>query len=1327
MLPPSANHPSADDLAAFGLGKLDDSTADWLVSHLGSCQDCRQALDALSADTFLHRLRAADRPIPNAESAAERGSQTDSRADTVDHEPDADRRGPKAQARPSVPGYEILEELGHGGMGIVYKARHLQLNRVVALKMIRKGDGAHPDELTRFRTEATAVARLEHANIVQIHEIGQHDGLPFITLEFVDGGSLQQRLRGEPQAPNLAAEIVERLARAMHYAHQRHVVHRDLKPANILLKSSTDGRAELSSFVPKIADFGLAKQLDVNLGQTRADAIMGTPNYMAPEQAAGRSRDIGPPADVYALGAILYEMLVGRPPFRCESILETLEQVRSAEPTPPSKLQPRVPRDLETICLKCLAKEPAQRYSSALALAQDLERFRAGEPILGRRERSVTRLWRRIRRNPIPTAALAAVVLAAIAIGDIGPRAIDDRQKAALDRKLASLTAEVEDGLREPRDTEPYLLRLEGLIAEVEGLAPDRAAGVRDRLHQRFADRIRQSFRDRLAPEDMPRIESAIAALASRSKSLADAVEQDYRGRRKSWEPLFELKAPFENLASLYDAAQKRIVKTADGSALARLPSDAQKATSPFVYSLLPCPGNVKQVVVFDPSWAKANFLWLVLNRGKSGTYQFGLNVVSDEPAGGRPGNRVSFEVARKTGRLVHVHIHRETPSTGGGGSQRLNYTTLSAAELFAGCAADGSLRLEASREADRLSFQVNRGKPLEFSDSFPLSTNDSGVFGMLWPEDVRLRSLQGYVLPTAALPGLMDAADDRFNEDDFEHALEAYVRLRKSADTVRGRQEARYKEAICLRSLKRERESLAAFEELAHELSPLEEAGPETRWPLLAYGQLLLHHARMKTPEARDRTNAILDRLMLQHGNVAKLFAVLISPSEREQLVYGAAVGGLNLVFRRPNDQIEDSLRAVKAAEILEGESAEILRAKLSLVRAYHMAGRDAEAMRVIEPLIRDMATYCVSGHDYGHLLIEQYCWILRSRGDEAHRRLALKELDQWLFRDPRDTESFRRNRNVSSHLLLLERARLHAELNEWDAAEKDVARFLRDGMGPEFSNATVYLEACLMLGFFRDRRGDKSGALEAWRDGLPRGWARRFPENDDLRTTLLRTGGRGLFYVRMLMALAGAGAEELAGEREGLLPEELAAQSLGGLRFEAMQVMKLVDIPADVFERIWKGARGKEWAKKIVLRELSQTDFYSVPIFLMGAEIASRNSMGRAPTDQEQEILLEMIRTIRADYADGKLKEGQIMALASEYKGIGIPGFGWDYGVKELKPSARAALAYFYGQRLQRLGQTNRAVQFFRAAVTDSLADTAVRALAQAELGKLTKAPTK
>jgi len=330
---------------------------------------------------------------------------------------------------PQLPGYEILGTVGRGGMGIVYKARQVSLDRLVALKRLRAVGGR---AVARSRIEAEAVARLQHPGVVQVYQFIEHEGQAYLTLELVDGGSLGSRLNGRPQPPRDSAELIESIARAIHFAHLNGIVHRDLKPGNILLASKHEFRDpkydrdekehehdsvsnpefRISDFTPKVADFGVAKKLTQDMGETLAGDVIGTPTYMAPEQASGTI--VGPAADVYSLGVVLYELITGRVPHQGPTPIDTLLLVRTAEPVPPRQLQPGIPRDLEVICLKCLAKEPARRYSSAVALADDLRRFLDGQPILARPTPAWEWLWKISRRHPVVVALLAALALVTV-------------------------------------------------------------------------------------------------------------------------------------------------------------------------------------------------------------------------------------------------------------------------------------------------------------------------------------------------------------------------------------------------------------------------------------------------------------------------------------------------------------------------------------------------------------------------------------------------------------------------------------------------------------------------------------------------------------------------------------------------------------------------------------------------------------------------------------------------------------------------------------------------------------------------------------------------
>ncbi|AMV31502.1 Serine/threonine-protein kinase PknB [Pirellula sp. SH-Sr6A] len=372
-----------------------------LETHCDPAEACKESPELLpEVRRRLKQLRRVEQQLDGLFPSSEASKPTTTSREAIHR-----------QRLPTIDGYEVESVLGIGGMGVVYKARHLKLNRVVALKMLRAGQFATESELTRFARESQAIAELHCPHIVQVHDVGDVEGRPFFTMELVEGGSLSEHLQGAPQASSKAADMVRILADAIQSAHAKGIIHRDIKPANILI--TRDGCL-------KIADFGLARHVECDQPLTLSGTPLGTPSYMAPEQVLGGSDSVGPSVDVYALGAVLYEMLTGRPPFRAESAVETQRQLIQVDPVPPSRINTSVPRDLETICLKCLSKQPKNRYASAEALASDLRRFLRNEPILARPVTHLERALRWIRRNPAVTGlatTAAGLVLLAIVFG----------------------------------------------------------------------------------------------------------------------------------------------------------------------------------------------------------------------------------------------------------------------------------------------------------------------------------------------------------------------------------------------------------------------------------------------------------------------------------------------------------------------------------------------------------------------------------------------------------------------------------------------------------------------------------------------------------------------------------------------------------------------------------------------------------------------------------------------------------------------------------------------------------------------------------------------
>jgi len=405
MPEPTAPADRLDQAVAEYLTAVESGVVPDRAELLGRFGDISDELTRFFADH--DRLTGLAEPIRALiANADETPRQTGGSDATISFDPTAPRLDSSPEAGATAAGqrigdYEVIRELGRGGMGVVYQARHVTLNRVVALKMILGGQFAADDDRERFKAEARAAAALDHSGIVSIYEIDQWLGQPFFAMPLVEGPSLAEMIQPGPLSPQLATRLIRKIVAAVAYAHDHGVIHRDLKPANILLAGATENRASLESCEPKITDFGLAKRLDGESQLTASGQLLGTPLYMSPEQAAGRIREVGPAADIYSLGAILYVMLTGQPPFWSDNPVEVILQVLESDPPLPRSIRPEIPRELEWICLKCLEKKPADRYVSAQDLADDIDRYLRHEPVEARLPTWGQQLRRWMRRQPV--------------------------------------------------------------------------------------------------------------------------------------------------------------------------------------------------------------------------------------------------------------------------------------------------------------------------------------------------------------------------------------------------------------------------------------------------------------------------------------------------------------------------------------------------------------------------------------------------------------------------------------------------------------------------------------------------------------------------------------------------------------------------------------------------------------------------------------------------------------------------------------------------------------------------------------------------------------
>src|SRR5262245_9131536 len=820
---------------------------------------------------------------------------------------------------PNIPGYELLGVLGRGGMGVVYQARDVRLGHRVAIKLPLDHCLSTVEHRERFLQEARAAAGLRHPNICTIHRVDEHQGRPFIVMACVNGESLHAwQMRKSPTARE-CADMIARLARAVQYAHEHEVIHRDLKPANVMV--------DAESGQPVLMDFGLAKDLarqDVHFTQT--GQLLGTPAFMAPEQASGKAARVGPPADVYSLGGVLYHLLCGLPPFPC-TLSEVPDKVQHEDPVPLRRLNANVHRDLEVICLKALAKDPAARYPTALGLAEDLERFCAGEPIRARPEGFVARLWRKARRNAGVTAAIAAVALATVVVLLVVAGAA---RRSAL-RDLADEVATRLDD--EAAWTSERVEAVEGRIDALAASDPDAGDRMRQRLHERIAAWLGRLLSEpTLERSHHEQITAGLDLLAARDPSRGAVLRQAYEERLRHPEVFLDLKAPFTRLAGVFAPDDNR-VRVEDGK-LALREERGRSADVP-VLTRLPARANVRLEATFDDSWEKGTRAGLLLGTGDaSGTkgYALVLHTPGGGPAERDKGKPPTFADIRARNGWLSLQILK-------------NGLPVVEQRVRPGDLPPGPLHVEAKRAGDRLTCQVGGLPPLVFQDLFPL-TGD-GVCGLYWPEGARLQDVRGSREALSARPSPLERGDELYLSGKFAEALAQYRRQVAASPVGTAGQEARLKEGMALAALGRLDDAGEIFERLAPKQGE--------RWPYLAACQLWVVRVRQKRLADAE---SILDTLLARQpaGGFDRL-AVVLPREVLEKVVGDYADAGLGVysVYLDPQWVVRLE-RASEVARLLGVPWSQRGWNDLAMIRGYRMAGRTRQAVRATrERLDRD------------------------------------------------------------------------------------------------------------------------------------------------------------------------------------------------------------------------------------------------------------------------------------------------------------------------------------------------------------------------------------